>query len=176
MPRESSSVWVLPTMVAPPATGLCPPGAVRRAGSCEASQSGFPAPVTCPAISNRSLAAKVRLASGPAGAPSRRTVTWVQNALNGSSTLFPRPMDEAALDHEEQEIEPIAERAGRKDRRVHVGHGEQLLRLEHPMAEAVDRSDEHLGDHDDHQRQRYAVAQPDEGLRQRLEQHDVDQH
>src|SRR5713101_3844616 len=81
-----------------------------------------------------------------------------------SDPLLARPMHEAPLDREEQKIEPIAERAGGEDRGIHVGHVEQLLRLEHALPKPVGRADEHLGDDDDHQRQRNAVAQSDEGL------------
>src|SRR6266849_1345430 len=84
MPRESSSVWVLPTMSAPVSTRRCTTGALRAAGACSASQSGLPAPVTWPATSNRSFAAKVRPASGPCGAPFSRASEWVQNAFSGS--------------------------------------------------------------------------------------------
>src|SRR4029077_11928412 len=51
--------------------------------------------------------------------------------------LFAGPVDELALDREEKQIQPIAERAGGEDRRVHVGHFEHLLRLE--SARAVSR-------------------------------------
>src|SRR5258708_36087110 len=62
---------------------------------------------------------------------------------------LPRPVDELALDQQKQEIESVAQAAGREDRRVHVGHGEQLLRLEHALPEAVGRAEAHLGhDHD----------------------------
>jgi hypothetical protein len=44
-------------------------------------------PVTWPAMSNRSLTAKMRPASGPAAAPLRRSGPWPQNALNGSCTV-----------------------------------------------------------------------------------------
>src|SRR6266436_2324467 len=85
-----------------------------------------------------------------------------------SSTIdpsLPRPVDELALDQQKHEIEAVAQGAGREDRRVHVGHGEQLLRLEHALPEAVGRADEHLGHDHDHERQGDAIAQPDEGLR-----------
>src|SRR3984893_5142056 len=90
--------------------------------------------------------------------------------------LLARPVHEATLDREKEEIEAIAERAGGEDRGIHVGHIEQLLRLEHALAKPVGRADEHLGDHDDHQRQRHAVAQSDKSLRQRFQQHHVPQH
>src|ERR1700736_3725695 len=86
MPRESSSVWVFPTMSAPASTSRCTTGAVRAAGACSRNQSGLPAPVTCPSMSNKSLAAKVSPASGPAGAPFNRAVEWEQNAFRGSFT------------------------------------------------------------------------------------------
>src|SRR5258707_5890456 len=72
--------------------------------------------------------------------------------------LFARPVHEAPFDREKEEIETIAERAGGEDRCIHVGHVEQLLRLEHTLAKPVGRADEHLGDDHDHQRQRNAVA------------------
>src|SRR6266404_73729 len=90
--------------------------------------------------------------------------------------LLARPMHEATLDREEQEIEAIAERACGKDRGIHIGHVEQLLRLEHTLAESIGRTDEHLGDDDDHQRQRNTIAQPDECLRQRFQQHHIPEH
>jgi len=43
-------------------------------------------------------------------------------------------MQEAALDHREQEVERVAERARCKDRRIHARHIEQLLGLEHALA------------------------------------------
>ncbi len=55
-----------------------------------------------------------------------------------------------------------------------VRHLEQHLRIEHPLAEAVGRADEHLGHHDDDQREGDAGAHADEGLRQRFEQRHVD--
>src|ERR1700730_15983044 len=90
--------------------------------------------------------------------------------------LLARPMHEATLDREEQEIEAIAERAGGEDRGIHVRHVKQLLRLEHALPESVGRADEHLGNHHDHQRQPHAVAQADKSLRQRFQQHYVPQH
>src|SRR6185312_16392502 len=42
--------------------------------------------------------------------------------------LFAGPVDEAPLDQQEQQVEPVAERAGGEDGGVHVGHREQLLR------------------------------------------------
>jgi hypothetical protein len=84
MPRDSSSVWVFPTISAPASTSRCTTGAVRWAGACSASQSGLPAPVTWPAMSNRSFAANVRPASGPVGAPFSRAVEMEQNAFSGS--------------------------------------------------------------------------------------------
>src|SRR6202158_2300171 len=85
-------------------------------------------------------------------------------------SLPARPVYEATLDGEEQEVEAIAERAGGEDRGIHVGHVEQLLRLEHALAEPVGRADEHLGDHHDHQRQRYAVTHSHHSLRQGIQQ------
>src|SRR5262249_38051900 len=64
-----------------------------------------------------------------------------------------RPENELAPDQQKHEIGAIAQTAGGEDRRIHVGHGEQLLRLEHALTEAVGRADEHLGDDHDHQRQ-----------------------
>ena len=98
-----------------------------------------------------------------------------------SSSLFsgrslPGPVYEALFDHQEQDVEPVAERAGGEDRRIHVRHVEQLLRLEHAEAEPVDRTDEHFRDDDDDKRERHAVAQADEGLRQRLHQDHVLHH
>src|SRR5271155_2906766 len=90
--------------------------------------------------------------------------------------LLAGPVYEAPLDHEEQQIEAIAEHAGGEYSRIHAGHVEQLLRLEHAVAETVLRADEHFGDHDDDERQRDTVAQADEGLRQRFQQHDVEQY
>src|SRR5258708_10284420 len=57
---------------------------------------------------------------------------------------LPRPVDELALDQQKQEIESVAQAAGREDRRVHVGHGEQFLRPEHAPPEPVSLADEHL--------------------------------
>src|SRR5216684_3975175 len=86
------------------------------------------------------------------------------------------PVHEAAFDQQEHEIERVAERAGREDRRIHARHVKQLLRFEHTLAEPVGRADEHFRHDDDDERQRYTVAQADEGLRQRLQQHHVEQH
>src|SRR5262249_47707642 len=80
------------------------------------------------------------IAASPRGLP--------RKPLMGHPSL-PRPVNERALDQQKHEIEAVAQPAGREDRRVHVGHGEQLLRLEHALTEAVGRADEHLGhDHD----------------------------
>src|SRR6185312_561851 len=84
MPRDSSSVWVLPTMAAPASTSICTTGAVRGAGAWVRSQSGLPAPVTWPSMSNKSLAANVSPASGPPGAPFRKALACAQNAFSGS--------------------------------------------------------------------------------------------
>jgi hypothetical protein len=84
-------------------------------------------------------------------------------------------MHDAALDQLEEQIEAVAESPGREDRGVHLGHLEQLLRLEDAMAEAVRRTDEHLGhDHDD-EGEGHPVPQADEGLRKGLEQGDLEQ-
>src|SRR5262249_7949564 len=90
MPRDNSSVWVLPIMLAPLSTNRCTTGAVRLAGACSASQSGLPAPVTWPAMSNRAFAAKVRPASCPPGAPCKRAAEWGQNAF--SESYMGRPL------------------------------------------------------------------------------------
>src|SRR6202171_3969996 len=66
--------------------------------------------------------------------------------------LLSRPVDEAALDQQEEQVQPVAERAGGEDRRIHPRHLEQLLRLEHAVAEAVLRADVHLGEHAESQR------------------------
>src|SRR5437588_2352732 len=58
--------------------------------------------------------------------------------------LLARPVNEPALDQEKQQIEAVAQRAGRENRRIHVGHREQLLGFEHPVTEPVGRADEHL--------------------------------
>src|SRR6266498_2087092 len=39
-------------------------------------------------------------------------------------------MHELALDKQKHEVEAVAQCAGREDCRVHVGHGEELLRLD----------------------------------------------
>src|SRR4051812_13850373 len=62
----------------------------------------------------------------------------------GHRPLLSRPMNELALDQQKHEIEAVAEPPGGKDRRVHIGHGEQLLCLEHALAQPIRRADEHL--------------------------------
>src|SRR6185312_2014189 len=69
MPSETSSVIVLPIRVAPASRSRCTAQACRSGTGCVRPQSGLPPPVGCPATSKRSLAAKVRPASGPSGAP-----------------------------------------------------------------------------------------------------------
>ena len=84
-------------------------------------------------------------------------------------------MHDAALDELEEKIEAVAESSGGEDRRVHIGHLEQLLRLEDPVAQTVRRTDEHLRhDHDD-EGEGHAVAQAHEGLRKRFEEGDFEQ-
>src|ERR1700757_2474942 len=137
MPRESSSVWVLPTMSAPLSTRRCPTGGGRAAGGCGASQSGLPAPVTWPAMSNRSFAAKVRPASCPPAAPCKRAAEWVQNAF--SESYMGRPL--FRRNDRQQQIGPLfpgkmqrvgsAKDAGRAVARISVQEradaGERML-------------------------------------------------
>src|SRR5262249_14148116 len=127
---------------------------------------GFPRAISarCASRTSTGLAARALIM-----AASSRAVFRVR-LLSAIDPSLPRPVDELALDQQKQEIEAVAQPAGREDRRVHIGHGEQLLRLEHALTQAVGRADEHLGDDHDHQRQRDAIAQSDEGLRQRFEQ------
>src|SRR5439155_18251451 len=74
MPSDTSSVIVLPISVAPASSSRCTAQAWRvGTGFCRA-QSGLPPPVGWPATSKRSLAANVRPASGPFGAPGTRTL------------------------------------------------------------------------------------------------------
>ena len=73
IPSEISSVTVLPTNAAPASSSVCTAQAWRVGMACASAQSGLPAPVGCPAMSNRSLAAKVRSCSGPPGAPAMCT-------------------------------------------------------------------------------------------------------
>src|SRR5262245_42847836 len=74
MPSDTSSVIVLPIKVAPASSSRCTAQAWRvGTGFCRA-QSGLPPPVGWPATSKRSLAANVRPASGPFGAPGMRTL------------------------------------------------------------------------------------------------------
>jgi hypothetical protein len=85
-----------------------------------------------------------------------------------------RPVNEPALDHQKEQIEAVAQCSRREDRGIHVRHCKQLLRFTHAVAEPVGGTDEHLGHHDG--RERDAVAQADESLRQRLQQHHVGEH
>src|SRR5215831_5042840 len=119
MPRDNSSVWVFPIMLAPLSMSRCTTGAVRLAGECNASQSGLPAPVTCPAMSNRSFAAKVRPASGPPVAPFRRGAEWVQNAFSGS--CMRRPL--FRRNYWQQQVGPLLPR-----KMQHVGSGKDARR------------------------------------------------
>ena len=80
-------------------------------------------------------------------------------------------MNEAAFNDQKQQVQAIAKRSGGEDRGVHIRHVEQLLRLEHALSEPIGRANEHLGDHNDDQRERHAVSQAHEGLRQRFEPH-----
>ena len=73
MPSETSSVIVLPISVAPASSRRCTAQACRVGTGCCRAQSGLPPPVGWPATSKRSLAANVRPASGPPGAPAMRT-------------------------------------------------------------------------------------------------------
>src|SRR5215472_15791195 len=75
-------------------------------------------------------------------APSPQGLTAIGN-------LFSGPVDELALDEQKHEVEAVAQPAGGEDRRVHVGHGEELLRLEYALAEPVGGANEHLRHHDD---------------------------
>lgn len=68
----------------------------------------------------------------------------------GGNRLAARPMHEMPLDDQKKQIEPIAERSSSKDGGVHIGHGEQLLRLEHTVPKSVSGPDEHFGNHNDH--------------------------
>src|SRR5688572_19412777 len=80
--------------------------------------------------------------------------------VSSAICLLAGPVNEIPLDQQEEQVQAVTEGACGKDRRVHVGHVEQLLRLEHPMPKAVGRADEHFGDDDDDERERHAVAQP----------------
>src|SRR5262249_52187225 len=91
-------------------------------------------------------------------AASSRAVFRVK-LLSAIDPSLPRPGKELAPAKQKHEFEAVPQPAGREDRRVHIGHGEQLLRLEHALTEAVGRADEHLGHDHDHQRQRDAIAQ-----------------
>ena len=46
-------------------------------------------------------------------------------------------MHKTPLDDQEQEVQAIAESAGREDRGIHLRHGEQLLGFEHAVTETV---------------------------------------
>src|SRR5271167_1511883 len=87
MPREISSVIVLPIKVAPASSSRWTAQACRAGTGFERAQSGLPPPVGWPATSNRSLAAKVRPESGPPGRPSIRTRGPGTNALTASSDI-----------------------------------------------------------------------------------------
>src|SRR5262249_47881459 len=63
-------------------------------------------------------------------AASSRAVFRVR-LLSAIDPSLPRPVDELALDQQKQEIEAVAQPAGRQDRRVHIGHGAQLLPPQH---------------------------------------------
>ena len=74
MPSETSSVIVLPIRVAPASSRrLHRPGVTRRHRVPAGRPVVIAAAGRMPATSNRSLAAKVRPASGPPGAPAIRT-------------------------------------------------------------------------------------------------------
>ena len=87
MPRETSSVAVLPMMEAPERSNRSTIQAWRAGTGWERSQSGLPPPVGTPATSIRSFTAKVRPASGPVSAPA----TWQRgpgtNAFKVSSVM-----------------------------------------------------------------------------------------
>src|SRR3954447_5582589 len=72
MPRETSSVIVLPINVAPPSSSRWTAQACRVGTGFDRAQSSLPPPVGWPATSNRSLAAKVSPESGPPARPSMR--------------------------------------------------------------------------------------------------------
>src|SRR5471032_1285603 len=91
MPSETSSVMVLPISVAPPSSSVCTAKECCAGIGRPVGQSWLPPPVGTPATSNRSLAAKVRPASGPPALPSMRT--------RGPGTKAPMSslMEEASL-------------------------------------------------------------------------------
>src|SRR5438309_9862272 len=97
---------------------------------------------SCASSSSSGLSSRARMRATSSQADFRVRASSAMASLAG-------PVHEPALDQQEQEIEAIAERTGGKDRRIHVGHGKQLLGFEHALAEAVGRADEHLGDDDD---------------------------
>ena len=136
---------------------------------------GLSASITARWASSTSTGLTRALRMSHASSTRRSCVRRLMSAMVGFRYL-PDQCTKRRSTSEEQQIETIAERAGGEYRRIHARHVEQLLRLEHAMAEAVLRADEHLGHHDDDQRQRHAVAQADEGLRQRFQQHHVEQH
>ena len=59
----------------------------------------------------------------------------------------------APFDQQEQQIEPVAKCPGDKDRRIHPGHFEQHLVVEHIVPQTIDRADEHFCHDHDNQRQ-----------------------
>jgi len=58
-------------------------------------------------------------------------------------------MDEALFHQQEEQIEPVAQRARSEDRGIHVRHIEHLLGLEDPLAQPIQAANEHIGDDDD---------------------------
>src|SRR5215470_7112946 len=133
----------------------------------------------CASNTSSGLTARVRISDASSHADLRVRVSSAIELVGHRGTcveLLAGPMDEPALDEKKHQVEAVAQRAGGENRRVHVGHLEQLLGLEHPLAESIGRADEHLGHHHDDQRQRHAAAQADEGLRQGFEQSHVGEH
>src|SRR5215467_14544801 len=74
------------------------------------------------------------------------------------------PMDEQLFDDEKQQVDAVAHGAGDENRAVHVGELIRDLGVDDAMTETVDRADEHLGDDDHDQGDRYGGAKADEGL------------
>src|SRR5262249_29370390 len=96
----------------------------------------------------------------------RLRLRWNQKLSSG-------PVDEQLLDHEEQKVAAVANRAGDQDRTVHVGELIGDLGIDNPMTQTVNRPDEHLSDDDHHERDRDGGAQAYERLRQSLEEDHV---
>src|SRR5215469_15128247 len=97
MPRETSSVIVLPIKVAPASSSFRTAQACRAGTGFDRAQSGLPPPVGWPATSNKSFAAKVRPDNGPPGRPSIWTREPGTKALISSSGMRPSELKSAVV-------------------------------------------------------------------------------